>query len=236
MHRRIILAGLLLALAVPVWAQSGEGRQIVSFNLGGFAPQGIGGRSPRDVILDDVQFLTVETEDLRNATVGADFLVGVGDFLEVGLGVNYYARTVPTVFRDWTDEYGNDIAQRLHLRIVPLTATLRFLPLSNRAPVQPYIGAGVAVMFWRYREVGDFLDWDNYIFNGDGTASGTSFGPVILGGVRAPLGDRLLIGGEIRWQKAEGEVKPDIVNDYYFSNDRIGLGGMTYQFTLGVRF
>ncbi len=232
MHRRIILAGLLLALAVPVWAQPGEGRQIVSFNLGGFVPRGADSRVVGDTLYEDLSILWFRMEDFRNVTAGGDWLIGVGDFLEVGVGINYYQKKVPSVYADWVDEDGSEIAQDLKLRIAPLSATLRFLPLSNRAPVQPYIGAGLAVMFWRYSETGEFVDsYDNSIYTQRYVGSGTNVGPVILGGVRAPLGDRLLIGGEIRWQRGEGELSLDD-----FLGDRIDLGGMTYQFTLGVRF
>ena len=59
--------------------------------------------------------------------------------------------------------------------------------------------------------------------------TGTSTGPVVLGGVRFG-GESLTAGGEIRYQKAEGDLSSD------FAGNRIDLGGWTYNFTIGVRF
>ncbi|MBE3134573.1 MAG: hypothetical protein IMZ55_13970, partial [Acidobacteria bacterium] len=100
MYRRIILAGLMVVLATPVWAAPEPGRQTVSFNLGGFSPRGIDARVAGDVLFEDLSFLAFRVEDFRNVTFGGDWLIGVGDFLEVGVGANYYSRSVPSVYLD----------------------------------------------------------------------------------------------------------------------------------------
>jgi len=233
MFRRMTLAAVLVMLAAPVWGAPGPGNQTVSLNFGGFIPRGEAGRVAGDTLVEDLSFLSFRITDFRNVTVGGDWLLGIGDFLEVGVGANYYAKTVPSVYTDYVDIDGTEIAQDLRLRIVPISATLRFLPLSKNAPIQPYIGAGVAALVWRYSESGEFVDFNdnNTIYRQRYVGSGTSAGPLILGGVRAPIGEKILVGGEIRYQKGEGTLN---LND--FLGDRIDLGGFTYQFTLGVKF
>ena len=138
-----------------------------------------------------------------------------------------------TLYRDFEDSDGTQIEQELKLRVVPITASLRFLPLGRDAAVEPYIGAGIGFFNWRYSEVGEFIDFsDDSIFLNRYTADGTSVGPVILAGLRAPIGDAFTVGGEFRWQKATG----DGLLDEGFLADKIDLGGWTTNFTFGFRF
>ncbi len=60
--------------------------------------------------------------------------------------------------------------------------------------------------------------------------AGIVAGPVILGGVRVPVGRRSAIGGEIRYQAGSADIGTD------FYGDKLDLGGMTYTFTMTFRF
>jgi len=139
---------------------------------------------------------------------------------------------VPSVYTAFTDNFGNEIEQELRLRLVPVSFTVRALPLGQSNPFQPYLGAGLAVISWRYAEFGDFVDFGLPgfpVFPGSFVASGTATGPVVVGGIRFG-GQTLTAGGEIRFHAAEGDLSSD------FAGNKIDLGGWTYNFTLGVRF
>ena len=84
---------------------------------------------------------------------------------------------------------------------------------------------------YRYSETGQFLATDGSIFNGNFVGSGTATGPVILGGVRVPVGS-FGVGGELRYQWASGSLPAD----QDFSGNKIDLGGLTYTFTVNIRF
>ena len=143
-----------------------------------------------------------------------------------------YSKKVPSVYRDLVDIDGSEIEQDLRLRIVPLTATVRLLPLGRGAPMQPYIGGGVAVLAWRYSEVGEFVDFSDFsIFRGTFVGSGTRAAPLVVGGVRFPIGS-LDVGGEIRYQQAEA----DLPTSEGFAGNTIDLGGVSYLMTLNIRF
>ncbi len=120
--------------------------------------------------------------------------------------------------------------QDLRLRVVPFSATVRFLPMGRNRAIEPYIGAGVGIFSWRYSETGQFLATDNSIFRDSFTATGSATGPVILGGVRVPIGP-VGVGGEIRYQAADG----DLPGDQGFAGTKIDLGGWNYAFTLSFR-
>ena len=83
---------------------------------------------------------------------GGEYLTALGDNFDAGLGVGYYQRTVPTVYTDFVNANGTEIEQDLKLRIVPFTATVRWLPMGHHNGVEPYIGAGVGVFNYRYSE------------------------------------------------------------------------------------
>ena len=149
------------------------------------------------------------------------------------MGVGFYQRTVPSVYRDVVNVNETEIEQDLKLRVIPMTATIRFLPVG-RGSVQPYVGAGIGAFNWRYSETGEFVDFSDYsIFRARYVANGTAVGPVVLGGIRAPVGEVFMIGGEIRYQKAEGDTKPATSE---LLGDKIDLGGWTASFTMHFRF
>src|SRR5581483_11668468 len=121
--------------------------------------------------------------------------------LEGGLGIGFYSRSVPTLYAFQTFQDGSDINNELKLRIVPFTATARFLPLGHHSGIVPYIGGGVGVFAWHYSESGQFVDANNNIFRNTYTGSGSAAGPVILGGARLALG-QIEPAFEVRWQSA----------------------------------
>jgi hypothetical protein len=236
MRRMLIVfsaAAIVSGLVAPAPAAA---QQSFNFYLGGFTPASedsrsrSGGRSD-DVLVNNLDFLSFNIKDFNNVTVGGEWLVALGERAEAGIGLSIYSKSVPSVYADLVNEDLSEIEQDLKLRIVPFTATFRFLPLGRESGVQPYIGAGVGLYRWRYTESGEFVDFDSTIFRETYIGSGGAAGPVILGGLRFPLGS-WDVGGEIRYQNAEGTL-PD---DQGFSADKIDLGGFNYLLTFNVRF
>lgn len=226
-------AALALIAAAPASAQVTrvEPRQSIGFNLGYFAVRGEDSRVDGDVLWEDLSSLAFQVKDFNFATFGGEWLFDVNDYLEAGVGAGFYQRTVPSVYLSVTHSDGAEIEQDLKLRIIPLTATIRFLPLGRRS-VQPYFGAGIGWFNWRYSEVGEFVDFgDDSIFSARYVASGNAAGPVILGGIRAPVSDIWMVGGELRYQKAKGDITAD-----GFLGDKIDLGGWTTSVTVHLRF
>ena len=231
--RRLIAASLMaLVILSFVGTPVASAQQQVSFSIGGFSPRSQDARSSADVLVQDRTFLDFNVGDLSGPTVGAEWLVNLGDNFEAGLGVGFYQRSTPAVDRLSEFSNGDPIVADLKLRVVPFSATIRFLPMGHHGAVQPYIGGGVGVLAWRYSETGDFVANDNVtIINDTFAGSGTTTGPVVLGGVRVPVGS-WGVGGEIRYQKAEG----DLPGNQGFAGSKIDLGGLTYTFTINIRF
>jgi hypothetical protein len=221
----MVCAGLLVS-AWPAAAQ-----QTLNFSLGYFTPHGEDARVEGDVLNANRNFLVFDIKDFNGASVGGEWLVPFGNFFEGGIGVSFSRRTVPSVYADFGDNDNTEIDQDLRLRLVPIAFTVRLTPLGQSSPVQPYFGAGLGVINWRYSESGEFVDFGagNIIFRDQFVANGNETGPVVLGGIRF-AGDAASAGFEVRYHKADADL------DNRFAAPKIDLGGWTYNFTVGLRF
>jgi opacity protein-like surface antigen len=222
----MLLSAALFASVVPAAAQ-----QTLNFSVGYFTPRGEDARVEGDVLNANRNFLVFDVGDFAGASVGAEWLLPIGQYLEGGAGLSFSRRTVASVYEDFVDDDGTEIDQDLRLRLVPVSFTLRVLPLGQASPVQPYFGAGVGIFNWRYSEVGEFIDFgDNRaIFRDQFVADGNRAGAVVLGGLRF-AGESVSAGGEVRYHKAEADL------DDRFAGSKIDLGGWVYNFTVGIRF
>ena len=229
-----------MCLATPAFAQ-----QTVHATVGVFQPVGEDGRVDGDVFVEncarspagDCTFLDVNLDDLGTITIGAEYLFGLGSFVEAGIGVAFSQDTLDSRYADFVSDdpltpaiEEDEIEQELKLRMVPLAFTVRVLPLGANSVVQPYFGGGIALIRWKYSEVGDFVDGDLNVAPQEYEDSGWKPAPLILGGIRFAVG-ALSIGGEFRWEKAEADLPPD-----QFLAPKVDLGGWTYQMLLGIRF
>lgn len=231
MLQRTLTSAVLVVAATVMCARPAHAQQTVNFTIGYFAPFDGHSRVSGDVINANHSFLAFDVDEFGGASVGGEWLVSLGGFFEAGAGVSYTGQTVPSVYRDFVDSDGTEIEQRLQLRLVPVAFTVRVLPFGQSTPVQPYFGGGIAIINWRYREAGEFVDFGagREIFTDAFEATGTSTGPLVLGGVRV-AGERVSAGGEFRYQYAHGDLPID------FAGPKIDLGGWTGNFTIGLRF
>ena len=224
----VCVVGSVVVVSRPVEAQ-----QSIGLNVGAFSVRGEDARIADDVLLENVNLFGFDIQDFSGGTVGAEWLIGIGEHFDAGVGVGFYRRTVPSLYADFVDVDETEILQDFRLRVVPLTATLSVLPFGRETALQPYFGIGVGLFDWRYSEVGEFIDFATFdVFRDRFVASGRDVGGLILGGLRVPFGDRFAAGGEVRYQSASGTVGID----QGFLNERIDLGGITTQLTFQISF
>jgi hypothetical protein len=220
---------VLLAGAQPALAQ-----QTLNFTLGYFSVRGEDARVDNDVITENRHLFAFDVDEFSGATAGAEWLVPLGEYFEAGAGIGFSRRTVPSVYADLVDRDGSEIEQDFRLRLVPVTFSVRVLPLGQSTGVQPYFGAGLALIGWRYSETGEFVDLsDRTIFREQFAASGSARGPVALGGIRF-AGDTVSGGFEVRYHSADADLGERFAAGT--PEPRLDLGGWTYQATIGYRF
>lgn len=227
---------LLVVAAMAAGSVSAQAQVTQSVNLGAgyFMVRGEESRDADDVLLEDLQSLAFEVKDFNGGLLNGEWLIGFGDRVELGFGAGFYQRTVPSVYADFVDSDGTEIEQDLKLRIVPVTATVKFLPFGRAGDFQPYAGGGVALLNWKYSEVGEFVDFtDGSIFRDQYTANGSTVAPIVFGGLRVPLsGDVFAFNGELRWQGGKG----DLGADSGLLTDTIDLGGISLMGSVQIRF
>ena len=238
MLHRFIVTGMCVCTAMLAWAQPARAQQqTVNFTLGYFTPHSEDARTTGDVLNANLNAgrygLFYEIDDFNSASIGGEWLFPIGNFIEGGIGVSFSRQTVSSVYQNFIDSDGTEIDQDLRLRMVPTTFSVRFIPTGHSSLFQPYIGAGLGIIAWRYSETGEFIDpgAGDEIFRDSTTyvKSGADVGPVFLGGLRF-AGRTVSSGFEVRYQNAKGTL-----NDL-FSGPKIDLGGWTYNWTVGVRF
>lgn len=208
-------------------------QQSVNFSLGYFTIRGEDSRTNGDVLVENRDLLLFDFDDFNTVAIGAEYVYSIGEFLEVGGSLGYTSRGVDTIYEDYERPDGSEIEQELRLRVVPMAATIRILPLGRSGAFQPYVGGGLGIYNWRYSETGDFIDFSlpgRPVFRETYTQTGTALGPVAVFGARVPLGN-ITIGGEVRYQKAEGDL-----DERDFLGPKIDLGGFNYAGTIGFRW
>ena len=236
MVRKTIFTGLMAAVMALSGAATAQAQvtQSVNLGIGWFFLKGEDSRANDDVLIADLESLAFNVSDFNGPMVNGEWLIGFGDRIEFGLGVGFFQRTVPSVYAEVIDDIdGSEIEQDLKLRIVPMTATVKFLPIGRPGSFQPYIGGGVSLLNWKYSEIGEFVDFsDGSIFRDRYVASGTAVAPIAFGGLRVPFnGDVFAFNGELRWQGGKGDTSGEGL-----LADRIDLGGFTTLASFQIRF
>ncbi len=242
---------VILLTAAPASAQVVHS---LHFGVGGFFPTGFDGRSDEDVLLRNAagepfvfdptlsDALLFEMKDFRSAYLFGEWNAAVTERVEVGASLGFSRKTVPTIYLDVVDDVTDeDLRQELRLRIIPITALVRFLPFGTPSTIQPYVGGGVSALPFSYSEEGEFVDsFSAEIFNARYRASGMAFGGVLFGGVRIPVnGDVFAVTLELRRQFGRGDLGTDLEDadeENDFLADKIDLGGTQFTGGLLIRF
>ena len=150
--------GFVLAFGLFA-ATTASAQQSLNLSAGYFAVRGEDARVDGDVLVENRNLFLFDFNDFNSASLGIEWLVPIGEFLEAGAGLHFTTRSVDTIYDDYVRPDGSEIDQQLKLRNVPLSATIRVLPLGRHVPFQPYVGGGIGINFWRYAETGDFIDF-----------------------------------------------------------------------------
>ncbi|MGI9090290.1 MAG: outer membrane protein [Gemmatimonadaceae bacterium] len=246
-HRRAgrlaAVAGALLTGCItrPVQAQgSGDGflfqEPAGSIALrGGFARATAGG----DLFSDITRRLTLGRGDFSGPTVGADLAIRVAPRLDVVLGSSYASTSTSSEFRDLVDQNDAAITQTTSLKRVPVMASVRaYLTPRGRSVGQyawvparfaPYVGAGGGAVWYKFRQQGDFVDYQtNAVFPDDITASQWTPAAQGLAGIDYSISPRIALTGEGKYLFARGKV-----NERFSNFDSIDLSGLSA--TVGIK-
>ena len=233
--RRLVLSLIVVlvvsGLAAPATSYA---QQSVNFYIGGFVPRGEDARTDNDVLVGNLENagLAFNIGDFTSATVGGEWLFGLGERFDAGLGLGFYSDTVPSSLQ------GSDTLERSRDQ-TGSQAAHRAVHRDRPVPPARSRGGHPAVHRRRRRRLRVALQRDRGVrglqrlqhLPRQLLGSGATAGPVVMGGVGIPIGS-FSAGFEIRYQSAQG----DLPLDQGFAGTKIDLGGFNYLATFKVGF
>ena len=242
--RHFVFAALAaLAAAPPVQAQSsGDGFLFHEPNArisvrGGYALA----RAGSDLFEFTTENLTVDKSDFSGLSLGASVGFRVTSRIDFTLDGGYSRTSKASEFRNLIDDDDLPIEQTTTFERAPITANLKLYlsPPGHSvgraawipAKITPWIGAGGGFMRYRFKQEGDFVDFQtNGVFSS--TFDTSDWTPVVQGmaGADFTLTPSLAITGEARYLWARGELGRD-----FGGFDKIDLSGVTASIGLSLR-
>lgn len=242
MPRTAPLALLLVALAAPLGAQSGNGYLFGAPDARLSVHAGYARAFARSEVFDFViGNLTLERGAFSGPSVGGEFALSVAPRLDVALNLDYSSAIAQSEDRGYLDNNNLPIEQSTSFRRMPLTANARlYLVPRGRAVgslawiparVVPWVGAGGGALWYRFRQEGDFVDYRTLnVFAAKLESSGWTPAVNGLGGVDVTLSPRVAMTADARYTWAKAALSRD------FSNfDRIDLSGVTAALGFTIR-
>ena len=231
--RRAILSLTLMPLLL-LGATSPANASGLDLRVGAFIPS-----ANSNLFDDDEDLYFVSKSDWVGVFGGAEFNMVVARNVEMAFHVDGYARTLDTSYRDWTWPDGSDIYQTLRFEVVPMGVTLQFVPTDKRTKVAPFVGGGVDLLYYKYEEWGDFIDFwdpDHTVYSDEFYSDGVAFGFHAVGGVRVYFNRdfAFVLRGSYQWGKAT--MGQDFAANEPGLENRIDLGGPSVTAGVHIRF
>ncbi|HEV8241423.1 MAG TPA: hypothetical protein VGS57_18820 [Thermoanaerobaculia bacterium] len=234
---------LLAAAALPAEAQRygrrGRGydrgyehygnEQSVRLRLGLFTPDG-----DSNFFDDNATDFTGDVKDFEDVDGGIDYVIGLQRNFGLMLSADYFEGQQDQSYRNFTDNRGNRISHTTTLEITPVTVGLVVKLAPEQAPVVPYVGGGGGIYAWRYRESGDFIDFNGAtlpVFTDTLEDTGAALGYYVLAGLEVPISPYFSFFAEGRWDKADDELGGDFdgLGKLDLSGRRV-MGGLAWRF------
>jgi len=194
------------------------------------------------------QNLTLDRSDFNAGTAAFDLSFMATSRMDVSFGLGIARSSAGSEFRDYIDNNNLPIEQKTSLQTVPLSTTLRYY-LAPRgrslgryawvpARIAPYVGLGGGMVWYTFRQTGDFVDFQTLnVFNDNLSSSGRSLMGLALAGANVAMGTRWALTGEARYTFATAPLRQDFVG--FHSIDLSGLsftGGISMRLSSrGVR-
>ncbi|MEO8256374.1 MAG: hypothetical protein ABI868_03425 [Acidobacteriota bacterium] len=186
--------------------------------------------------------LTVDRGDFSGGTIAGDVSIRLSGRTDVMISVAHSQAQSRSEFRHWLDNAGLPIEQTTTFRRVPLTGSLRaYLVQPGHtighfawvpARFSPYIGAGGGVMWYRFAQAGDFIDFNTTRVFPDAFSS-SGWTPTVhgIGGVDISLHPRFALTTEARYEWGRAELSSD-----FAGFDRLDLSGFTVTTGISIRY
>jgi len=255
MKRHLILIAALVIL-VPSLAFP----NIVTLRLGYFLPKASGGPDSLWTIeLDQMSFkksdfngtyMGFSYEYFANRFLSFELSLDTYSKRKAGFYLDYVGYSLPEgdfAFPASLFEGAFDIAHSFNVSMTPLQLSAKIYPMGRRNRIVPYLGGGVSATFWTAGLRGEIVDFtDEWIYTdpdiGDVSIFGISqvdarqstrvaWGYHAFAGLMVPIGNRVTVSAEFRYQSAKGKFSD---NGAFVGYEDFDLGG--YALTAGLNY
>ena len=238
----MIAATLLVVAAGSSSAQSaGDGYLFHTPDVTVSVRGGYARADARSDVFDDVTSnLTLDRGDFSSLTLGGDLAVHVTSRADIVFAAGFSRASHKSEFRHLVDNNDLPIEQTTTFERIPLTANLRInLGAPGRSigslawipsRVVPYVGAGVGAMRYRFKQDGDFVNFNtNAVFPAVLDSDGWALAAQAMAGVDYNFSTQFGLSFDARYLHARGEL-----GSSFKGYERIDLSGMTG--TVGLSF
>jgi opacity protein-like surface antigen len=240
-----------MGILLPAYLFSSE----VKLKFGIFYPS-----ANSDLWTTEFENMTFAKDSFVDAIVGFEYEYTINRNLSLVFEISSFSKNKAGDYKDWVGDYiegygyfaypkgvidGYAISHVFGVSITPLQVSFKFSPVGRRAFIRPYFGAGVGVYFWRCRLEGDtplfdeahewydvdygvyiYEIWESYVRD----ENNINFGWHVMAGLSFPLGVRMSIFGEFKYNKAQGEL------DKFEGFEPFDLSGSQISFGFSYRF
>jgi outer membrane protein W len=186
--------------------------------------------------------LTIDGGAFTGYGLGADVAWALGSRVDMLLSADFSGRRIGSEDRHYVDNNDQPIQQHTTFMRVPLTASFRAYltprgrEIGNYAwipeKIAPFIGAGGGMMYYSFKQSGDFVDYKTLdVFNDTFTSSRFTPTAHVLSGVDYSLTPRWAFTTQARYQWAKAKLSQD-----FQQFGRIDLSGLSATAGFYVRF
>jgi outer membrane protein W len=199
-------------------------------------------RANSDLFSFTTNQLTLKRGDFSSPELGADLAVRVRSRTEIVLSSSVSGMKKQSEFRGFIDNNDLPIQQETWFTRVPVTVSVKqYLTPTGRsignfawipARLAPYVGVGAGMMYYRFRQDGDFIDFSTTnVFHDLYQSDGWERIAHAMVGVDYSLGPRFALTTDARYVWASAPLSNDFAG---FQN--IDLSGLSTTVGLSVRF
>jgi hypothetical protein len=243
-RRCVVVTLSLAASAGPAWAQRGGPGFLfqaptVSFGIRTGYDRALAGS---DLFAFSTDNLTLDRGAFSSTAWAGDMGIWLSPRTDLVLGIAYTGSTRGSEFRNWVDNNNQPIVQRTTFRRLPLTAMLKgyLTPRGHSvgrfawvpARYAPWVGVGAGFIWYKFRQAGDFIDFNTLkVFSDAYNSSGWTQTLLARGGLDVAMTSHLALSAELGYAWAKAPLGEDFRGFH-----RLDLSGVSGTAGLSMRF
>jgi hypothetical protein len=217
-------------------------KPVGSFSLhAGYAMANAGSQ----VFDDATDLLTLSRRDFDGIAWGGDISLSLGERTDLVFSGEFSSASANSEYREFVESNDEPIRQATKFKRVPLAMSVKYYLADRGRSISqfawipnryaPYVGVGGGAMWYRFRQNGDFVDFDTpdlEIVTDEVQSSGWAPMAQAMAGLDYTVGNWVALTFEGRYGYAKARLDPE----RYEGFDKIDLSGFAGTVGFRVRF